>query len=274
MEYEAPPNQIDKPGYRLEYSDEFNSASLDESKWGLFHLPQWSSQDQSRPKFFVKDSNLTLQIEENQKPWCPEFDGMVLCSSIQTGVFSGAVGTNEGQHRFSSALVVREAQTPTRMYTPQYGYFEMRARGMRAFKNHVALWMIGFEENPEQSGEIAICEIMGEYATQESTRLGHGVKAWFDSNLKDEFHEDFLKFDVTKYHIYSAEWKPDSIDFFLDNQKIRTIYQSPKYPMQFMLGIYERPLSAPANRDDSYPKQFVIDYFRGYQPIGGYHRVP
>jgi hypothetical protein len=36
--------------------------------------------------------------------------------------------------------------------------------------------------------------------------------------------------------------------------------------MQFMLGIYEFA-GPPAG---AYPKEFVIDYFRAYQPEGGY----
>jgi hypothetical protein len=32
--------------------------------------------------------------------------------------------------------------------------------------------------------------------------------------------------------------------------------------MQFMLGIYEFPEDQPGHR---YPKQFVVDYFRGYR---------
>jgi hypothetical protein len=45
------------------------------------------------------------------------------------------------------------------------------------------------------------------------------------------------------------------------------VYQSPSYSMQFMLGIYEfadgPALRSPADR---YPKEFVIDWFRGYRP--------
>ena len=44
--------------------------------------------------------------------------------------------------------------------------------------------------------------------------------------------------------------------------------------MQFMLSIYERPGTAlrPNGRADagSYPKQLTIDYFRAYQPLGGF----
>jgi hypothetical protein len=58
-----------------------------------------------------------------------------------------------------------------------------------------------------------------------------------------------------------------AIDFYVDNQRIRRINQSPGYPMQFMLAIYELP---GAGVNAVYPKKFVVDYVRGYQPKGGY----
>ena len=97
---------------------------------------------------------------------------------------------------------------------------------------------------------------------------------WYDPNIVDEFYEEFFNIDATHYHIYAAEWTPTHIDFYLDNQKIRTVNQSPTYEMQFMLSMYERPDQAnetdPRDRRASYPKEFVIDYFRAYQPIKGW----
>jgi hypothetical protein len=39
--------------------------------------------------------------------------------------------------------------------------------------------------------------------------------------------------------------------------------QSPRYEMQFMLGIYELD---GAIRRDAYPKKFTVDWFRAYRP--------
>ena len=84
-------------------------------------------------------------------------------------------------------------------------------------------------------------------------------------------HEDLLPIDAKRYHVYAAEWTPTHIDFYVDNRKLRTLRQSPRYPMQFMLGIYERPSVADAGAETGpYPKTFSIDYFRAYQPMAGY----
>ena len=75
-------------------------------------------------------------IEDDQPPWCPEFDGGTRVSSLQTGVFAGPLGSGVGQHRFTPDAVVREEQVERRLYTPQYGFFELRA----AFPTTRAAW--------------------------------------------------------------------------------------------------------------------------------------
>lgn len=40
--HDFPANPMAKPGYRLEFHDEFAGASLDTDKWLPFYLPQWS----------------------------------------------------------------------------------------------------------------------------------------------------------------------------------------------------------------------------------------
>jgi hypothetical protein len=266
-----PANPPNKAGYYLEFQDEFDSDSLDTTKWLPYYLAQWSSRASSAPNYVFEPSNLVLQITQDQQAWCPEFDGEVKVSSLQTGIFAGAVGSPFGQHRFNQACVVRESQTNTQLYTPQYGYFEIRAKGDITPRNVIALWMIGYEDVPEKSGEIAIFEIFGKYATPTTTQVNYGVHPWDDTTITDEFYKDLFPIDASQYHIYAVEWTPTHIDFYLDNQKIRTIHQSLHYPMQFMLNIYELPLAPDADMPaESYPKRLMVDYVRGYQLINGY----
>jgi beta-glucanase (GH16 family) len=204
-----------------------------------------------------------LQIKEGQQPWCPEFDGDVKASCIQTGLFAGPVGSKLGQLRFNLDLVVREAQRNVQLYTPQYGFFECRAKGINTAGNLVSLWMIGYEDSPEKSGEINMFEIFGQDVGPTTATVRSGIHPWKDSNLTEEFYQDQLDIDAMRFHIYAFEWTPNHIDFYVDNQKTRTIHQSPDYPMQFMLSIYELP---GADRQTSYPKEFAVDYLRAYQP--------
>ena len=267
MTPDVPPNPLEKPGYRLDFHDEFEDAGLDESRWVPYYLPQWSTREQSRPRYTLGGGALTLQIDANQQPWCPEFDGAVKCSSLQTGLFCGPLGSRIGQHRFNDHLIVRQEQPTLRTYVPRYGYFELRAKAVLGPDQLAAVWMIGLEETPEDSGEITIVEIFGNNIAPEGTRLGHGLKRINDPRLAQDFHEDLLPFDPAAYHVYACEWRPDVIHFYLDDRRLRTIAQSPGYPMQFMVNVYELPGAGEADR---FQPLFTIDYFRAYQPLGGY----
>jgi beta-glucanase (GH16 family) len=115
---------------------------------------------------------------------------------------------------------------------------------------------------------------LGNEAGSESSLVRYGVHPWSDPALREKFYIERFEIDITQFHIYAVEWTPDHIDFFIDNVKIKTIQQSPRYPMQFMLGIFELPYegawNGPYDPRAPYPKRFTIDYVRGYQPIAGY----
>jgi hypothetical protein len=267
------PNPVERPGYRLEFNDGFRGESLDPNKWLPFYLPHWSNRQLAAARYSLGSTGLRLLIEEDQQPWCPEHDGGVRVSSLQTGCYSGPIGSPIGQHRFNPNLIVTEEQPTTRPYTPQYGYFETRLKAVPIPGYMVALWMIGFEERPEQSAEICICEIFGNQITNRTSTIGYGIHPFRDPALSDEFHQDAVEFNAANYHIYAAEWNPTQVAFFMDNVRVRIIPQSPSYPMQLMLGIYELPeqLNEESVRD-LWPKVMEVDYVRGYQPIGGYER--
>jgi beta-glucanase (GH16 family) len=271
---DVPPNPVQKSGYVLEFQDEFDGSEIDTSKWVPCYLPQWSSRQQSAPNYTFDDSSLILQITREQPPWCPEFDGGVRCSAIQTGVFAGPVGSGIGQSRFSDKLVVREAQANVRKYTPQFGYIETRVKGLAYAGNHVSLWMIGYEDTPERSAEICLFELLGKEAGADSSIIRYGVHPWSDPAIHEEFYVERFPMDTTCFHIYAVEWTPTHIDFYIDNVKTKTIQQSIQYPMQLMLGLFELPFeggwNGPYDSNAPYPKTFTVDYVRSYQPVGGY----
>ena len=262
-----PANPLAKSGYVLEWNDEFEDPELDTTKWLPYYLPQWSSREHSAPRYALRDGTLVLHIAQDQQPWCPEFDGDVKASCIQTGLFAGPVGSTLGQLRFTPNLVVREAQSNVQLYTPLYGYFECRARAVPIRGMHVSLYMIGYEDTPDKCGEINMFESFGKDLNATSAIIRYGIHPWADPNLTDEFFQDTLDMDATKFHVYAHEWTPTYIDFYVDNQMIRRINQSPQYPMQFMLSIYELP---GGDVQAAYPREFVVDYVRAYQPEGGY----
>jgi glycosyl hydrolase family 16 len=235
-----------------------------------YYLPQWSSRARSAARHEIADGQLTLRIDADQEPWCPDLDGEVRVSSLQTGVFAGSIGSRVGQHRFHPAAVVREEQESVRLYTPQYGRMEVRLRAPDDPRTMVALWLIGYEDEPERSAEICVCEIFGRDMGAGHAAVGIGVHPFGDPAIHDDFAAVRIPIDAGDFHVYAADWTPDGVAFFVDGELVRTVDQSPAYPMQLMLGIYEfPPEDASGAQTAAYPKTFVVDYVRGYRLADG-----
>jgi len=261
-----PRSRLDRTGYVLAVEDRFEADVLDPDLWLPYYLPQWSSREAAAARYSVGGGELRLRIDADQPPWCPEWDGELRVSSLQTGVQSGPLGSAVGQHRFRPALVGRQEQPRRMLYTPRYGLFELWARAVADVDAMVALWMVGVEDRPEQSGEICVAEIFGRDVAPMEARVGVGVKALTDPSLRDEFEQVAVALDLTEPHWYAAEWTPDVVAFYVDEQLVKTVDQAIDYPMQLMLDIYDfRSADAPPDARDRYPKEFVVHRFRGWE---------
>ena len=164
-------------------------------------------------------------------------------------------------------MIVREAQENAALYTPQYGLFELRARALDDPAAMVALWMIGYEDEPARSAEICVCEIFGRDVGPDTARVGMGLHPFGDPSIADAFSAESVQIDARQTHTYSVVWAPDIVAFYVDDRPIKVVHQSPSYPMQFMLSIYEfrDGPGAPVDRE-RYPKVFEVEAFRGYRP--------
>jgi Glycosyl hydrolases family 16 len=253
--------------FELEFEDTFDGPDLDLTRWVPYYLPHWSSRERSAARYELRDGALHLLIESDQEPWCPELDGDLRVSSLQTGVFTGPVGSSIGQHPFNPAAVVREAQDNVRLYTPQYGRIELRAKAIDDPRSMVALWMIGYADAPHRAGEICVCEIFGRDVRANTAAVGVGVHPFADPKLADDFSLEPVEIDARDFHVYAAEWTPGRVVFFVDGNMIKTVDQSPDYPLQLMLSLYEFPASEYGESTTPYPKPFTVDYVRGYRLI-------
>jgi hypothetical protein len=266
MDYPANPPY--KDGYRLEFFDDFQGSELDQSKWFPYMLPHWSDFTASAARYDIGGGTLKLKIEPDQSPWLPSLPNCDRASNLQTGYYAGPKGSSIGQFRFDPSFRVTQDHPLVNTYLPHYGYFEVRLKALAISGYHVALWMIGYDA--PQAGEIRVFEIHGGNIGQAQSRIDYGILKWDDPHLQEECYEDDVAINAADFHTYGVEWKPSSVDFWVDNIKLRTIQQSPNYPMQFMLGLYERPYELLPERDDPWPRLCEIDYFRAYQPLQGY----
>jgi hypothetical protein len=255
---------LDRRGHVLEVEDTFRAASLDEGLWLPRYLPHWTTGDRSRARYRLEDRGLVLRIEADQPAWSPEYTAELRVSSLQTGAFAGPKGSRVGQHRFRDDLVVREAVRSNARYTPRYGLFELRARFSDDPTTMSALWMIGYEDEPDRSAEICIVEIFGRNVRPDGVGIGMGVHPFHDPSARDEFSVEDVAIDAREAHWYAAEWTPHEVAFYVDDGLVKVVRQSPSYPMQLMLGIFE--FRSPADRGGHYPKEFMVEAFRAHRP--------
>ena len=130
--------------------------------------------------------------------------------------------------------------------------------------------MIGFEDAPERSGEILVCEIFGRDMTGTTARVAMGVRRWADPALEDDVEQVPLEIDAREPHWYAAQWLPDRVAFYVDERLIRSVARAPTYPMQFMLSLYELADGPGLGSGlDRYPKVAVVERFRGWRPVTG-----
>ena len=235
-------------------NDDFDGDTLDPTLWLPFYLPHWSSREAARARYAIGDGTLRLLIEEDQPPWCPEFDGWLRVSSLQTALV-------EGQHRFRSDLVVREPQQSVFLFAPRYGRIEARARAIADPANMVSLWLIDLEDDPRHSAEICVFEIFGRDVKADQVAVGMGVHPFGDPGLRDDFSRVALAVDVREFHVFGAEWRTDSVVFLVDGEPVKQVDQSPAYAMQLMLGVYEFA-DGPRLTSGPYPKEFAVDWVR------------
>jgi hypothetical protein len=235
--------------------------------WVPHYLPQWSSRAESAATYAVGASELRLIIPPEQGLWCAEdHEPPLRVSGIQSGVFSGEVGTTIGQQPFREGAVVREFQPARWGWTPDYGLLEVRARMDLSARSMAAVWMVGLEDEPRRSAEICIFEVFGDALETEdgapTAAVGMGVHPFRDPAIADEFAAPRVAIDVGEFHVYAADWRPGRVDFLVDGEQITSVEQAPDYPMQMMIAVFDFPADAAASQAVPHVPELAVDYVR------------
>jgi Glycosyl hydrolases family 16 len=224
------------------FRDDFDGADLDTEVWVPHYLPQWSSRAESAAIYTLAGSELRLTIPPEQGLWCPDdHDPPLRVSGIQSGVFSGEVGSTVGQQPYREGVVVREFQPARWGWTPHYGLLEVRARMDLSPRSMAGVWMAGIEDTPTRSGEILLFEVFGDALDDGMAAVGMGVRPFRDPALTDGFEAPRIPIDVTEHHVYAADWKPGRVDFLIDGENVKTVHQAPDYPMQMEVAVFDFP---------------------------------
>ena len=248
---------------RSRLDERFTGTDLDPDIWFPYYLPHWSSRSESAATYSVSDGQLRLIIPVDQPLWCPDLHEEPLrVSCLQTGCLSGPLGSPIGQQPFREGLLVREEQPTFWGFTPLYGEFEIRMRGIVTSRSMFAFWMSGIEDQPRHSGEICVAEIFGEAIEGGSAGVGMGIKQYRDPGLSQVFSVVRVDIDVTDFHTFGVRWEPGLLEFRIDGDMVRRLAQAPDYPVQLMLGVFDFPARAEPNALVPVP-ELIVSRVRG-----------
>ncbi|MFS0489341.1 family 16 glycosylhydrolase [Leadbetterella byssophila] len=241
-----PPNSIEKKGWRLVISDEFNVPSLNEQLWIPYYFRHRDRN--AKALYTFRQGCLVLQLDSGRR-----------VSSIQT-----IERTN--LHKLGKDSI------PTLVkFAQKYGYFEIRAKTQYGSGHNSAFWLVGVQNNSKQTAEIDVFEQPGHLGED---LILFNLYGWGDSSLVSKKGKGNrwpnklnLKKDLSKtFNVYGLEWTPKSLKLYFNNQLIKVIPKSPRYPMGVLLSLYERSdWLGPIDKSIPYPKEFIIDYFRVYE---------
>lgn len=244
-------------GYHLVWEDSFDGDTLSMEDWNIeTHEPGWVNNElqeytTSSENIYMKDGKLVLKPVEISKE-----DGTVSYTS-------GRVNT-QNKHNF------------------KYGLFEAKLKVPKGQGFLPAFWMMPANENLygqwPRCGEIDIMEVLG---NQTDTSYGtvHYGNPHSESQGKYTLEDGNF---AEEYHIFSVEWEPDKISWYVDNNLIYTEndwYSATEgqgeitYPAPFDQPFYVILNLAvggnwPGNPDESTnikDAAFLVDYVRVYQ---------
>ena len=252
------------PGDLIELDERFEGDALDPEVWFPYYLPHWSSREQSAAVYVIREGELHLLVPPQQPLWCPDLhDEPLRVSGVQTGSFAGPVGSTVGQQPFKEGLTVREEQPTFWGYTPRFGRIEVIMRAELTPRSMFGFWLEGIEDRPEHSGEILVAEVFGEAIEDGSAAVGMGIRGFRDPDLIGDFSTPRLPIDVSELHTYRVVWNPESVEIAVDEMPVRRLEQSPGYPMQLMVGVFDFPARDPSGEWAGYVPELVVSSVKG-----------
>jgi hypothetical protein len=249
------------------FLDDFAGPELDTSVWLPHYLAEWSSRAATMASYRIADSCLSLDLQPGAGHWCPEDHRPPLrVSGIQSGGFSGPVGSTVGQQPFLDRQTVKEEQPEFRGHLQSGGHLEIRCRMRLSHRSMAAFWLVGFEDRPERCGEICVTEVFGKDLEQgRSAQVGMGLHRFRDPDLAEDFAAPRLSLDVGEMHTYAVDWGVEEAVFRVDDEDIRRCPRPPAYPMQMMLAVFDFPEWS-TGQDDHLVPEIVVDHVRGSRP--------
>ena len=275
--------------WTLVWSDEFEGTQIDRSKWdfdignGFFDYQRhewvagWGNQElqyyTSEPEnAFVKDSLLTIRAVKETLHGCG----------------------------YTSARLKTRRRDGTPLFNKLYGRVEIRAKVPCGKGLWPALWMLPQDDNYggwAASGEIDLMEIAGEKPHEVLSSIHFGSSGSEARALITTVYRLPQASSVQDWHVYSVEWEPGEIRFYVDGT--HTVTHDHWWSCSKTLsglGVpagrasdinpWPAPFDQPfyllmnvavggnfpgvPNPETQFPAELVVDFVRVYDKSGGY----
>ncbi|QJU54641.1 family 16 glycosylhydrolase [Herbiconiux sp. KACC 21604] len=248
------------PNRAPDFDDDFSGGGApDPRRWVAAYLPHWTTPDRARARFETVTTGLQLRIDADQPDWRPE-DSPLRVSNLQTGLFSGPVGSPRGTHRHRADLTVRTETPLELLFAPSRGRVEVTVSASRDPGCMTAAWLVGTEHrSPSESGEICLFEIDAEAVGETTTAARTGVKAHHDPALTTDMAEVEIPLDASQPHTWTAIWGDGVTLIGCEGRVVRRIARCPDYPLFLMIDLFE---TAPPG--GSYPKSATVHRVRAW----------
>ena len=279
---ESKEEYVDNPdrtaeGYTLVWSDEFNGDSLDKSKWSCQigtgtseGLTDWGNQELE----YYTDRKENVRVE----------NGELVITAIKEE-------ERVGGKMFTSARIRTMTDEGDVLFSTKYGRVEARIKLPEGEGLWPAFWMLPVDDSIydewASSGEIDIMEARGRLPKKVEGTIHYGQN-WPNNVYKGQeyiFPEDT---DITDYHLYSLEWEPGILRWYIDNECYHTTEQwfskgpasgaDYTWPAPFDVPFYLLLNMAVGGTFDlesnpyslEKPAEMKVDYVRVYQKEDGY----
>lgn len=237
----------------------FTGPDLDRSVWLPHYLPMWSSLAATAASYTFTDEGLRLYVDRATPLWCPDaHDEPLRVSAVQSGNRSGPVGSTDGQQRIDAHHTVQEHQPRFEGWLVDRGTMSIRCRMTLSTRSMAAMWLNGFDDPPEDAGELCVVEIFGASVTAEGADVGVGVKKIDDPRLRQDFVTPRLAIDVGAFHTYGVTWGDGQSVFTVDGAVVHRSAQAPTYPMQVMIAVFDFP--ARSDGDDDHVPELIVEW--------------
>ncbi len=184
---------------KLVFAEEFDSGSLDRTKWNVIGMDFWVNNEQQA----YLDSPDTIQFAD-------DIEGAEGGALVLRPVYRPGVDTHKDRKAdfISGRINSRDKAEFT------YGRVEARIRMPDAEGVWPAFWMLGNGRWPD-TGEIDIMEYVGETDWTGVALHGPGYSGETPIVNKYFFPEGT---DATDWHVYAIEWTKDAILFEVDGR--------------------------------------------------------